>query len=170
MSANAIGRNRDVDLGLVGNIDTILAALTQAVAGRVWKDPEGRTAGWNTYVSSRAQAVEARLPRLMNDQLPIHPYRLAHEIDSFLTDRSIFIGDGGDVVTFAGNVIQPRDLGSGWIQDHSAPSVWEPASRWPQSSHTTTTTCSPYLVDGCIRDDGFRHSDRDSIQSSLQSR
>ena len=44
MSQNAIGRNRDVDLGLVGNIDTILAALTQAVAGRAWKDPEGRTA------------------------------------------------------------------------------------------------------------------------------
>jgi acetolactate synthase I/II/III large subunit len=111
MSQSAIGRNRDVDLGLVGNIDTILAALTQAVAGRAWKDPEGRTAWVEHLRELESKAVGARLPRLMNDQLPIHPYRLAHEIDSFLTDRSIFIGDGGDVVTFAGNVIQPKGPG-----------------------------------------------------------
>jgi acetolactate synthase I/II/III large subunit len=111
MSQNAIGRNRDVDLGLVGNIDTILAALTNAVAGRTWKDPEGRGAWVEHLRQLESTAVEARLPRLMNDQLPIHPYRLAHEIDGFLTERSIFIGDGGDVVTFAGNVIQPKGPG-----------------------------------------------------------
>jgi acetolactate synthase-1/2/3 large subunit len=111
MSASAIGKNRDVDLGLVGHIDTILAALTTAVSGRAWKDPDGRTAWVQHLREQETAAMQARMPRLMNDQLPIHPYRLAHEIDAFLTDRSIFVGDGGDVVTFAGNVVQPKGAG-----------------------------------------------------------
>ena len=36
---------------------------------------------------------------------------LAHEINQFLTEDSIFIGDGGDVVTFSGGVVQPKSPG-----------------------------------------------------------
>ena len=50
-------------------------------------------------------------PRLLSDASPIHPLRLAHEINQFLTENSIFIGDGGDVVTFSGGVIQPKAPG-----------------------------------------------------------
>jgi acetolactate synthase-1/2/3 large subunit len=51
------------------------------------------------------------MPKLRNDANPIHPYRLAYEIDQFLTENSIFVGDGGDVVTFAGNVVRPKGPG-----------------------------------------------------------
>ena len=57
------------------------------------------------------KAVEAQRPRLLSDASPIHPLRLAHEINQFLTEDSIFIGDGGDVVTFSGGVVQPKSPG-----------------------------------------------------------
>jgi signal peptidase I len=47
----------------------------------------------------------------MQESAPIHPLRLAHEINQFLTDNTLFIGDGGDVVTFSGGVVQPKGPG-----------------------------------------------------------
>lgn len=44
-------------------------------------------------------------------RLPIHPYRLVSEINDFLTEDSIYIGDGGDIVTFSGQVVQPKSPG-----------------------------------------------------------
>lgn len=106
-----VGRNRDITLGLVGDVGAILAAVTQAASGR----RDNGAAQRNEWVASlRARekaAVEARLPKLRTDASPIHPYRLAYEIDQFLTGNSIFIGDGGDVVTFAGNVVRPKAPG-----------------------------------------------------------
>ncbi len=34
-----------------------------------------------------------------------------HEINEFLTEDSIYIGDGGDIVTFSGQVVQPKSPG-----------------------------------------------------------
>ncbi|CAM5561109.1 hypothetical protein SFUMM280S_09765 [Streptomyces fumanus] len=44
-------------------------------------------------------------------RLPIHPYRLVSEINDFLTEDSVYIGDGGDIVTFSGQVVQPKAPG-----------------------------------------------------------
>ncbi|HTX55902.1 MAG TPA: thiamine pyrophosphate-binding protein [Candidatus Acidoferrales bacterium] len=109
MSYATVGRNRDIELGLVGDVGVILAAVTRAAA-------KGSTASarsaWVAHLREKEEAaVAARLPKLRSDARPIHPYRLAYEIDNFLTDNSIFVGDGGDVVTFAGNVVRPKAPG-----------------------------------------------------------
>jgi acetolactate synthase-1/2/3 large subunit len=65
----------------------------------------GATDGLASCASRRTKA------RLLSDASPIHPLRLAHEINQFLTENTIFIGDGGDVVTFSGGVIQPKSPG-----------------------------------------------------------
>lgn len=114
MGFTTVGRNRDVDLGLVGDVGAILRAVTAAAGplGAAQKDARNR---WIEQLRGQErQLVERRLPELRNDQNPIHPYRLAYEIDRFLTEESIFVGDGGDVVTFAGNVIQPKSPGA-WM-------------------------------------------------------
>ncbi|HTV92615.1 MAG TPA: thiamine pyrophosphate-binding protein [Verrucomicrobiae bacterium] len=110
MSYATVGRNRDVDLGLVGDVGVILAAVTHAAGAN-----KGAAAARNAWVAGLREkenaAIAARLPKLRSDARPIHPYRLAYEIDNFLTDNSIFVGDGGDVVTFAGNVVRPKGPG-----------------------------------------------------------
>jgi acetolactate synthase-1/2/3 large subunit len=110
-----VGKNRDIDLGIVGDAGAVLAAVTQAASGRV-------TAGLNADAAARKAWVEElravedaayqkRLPRQHSDACPIDPYRLVHEINEFLTEDSIYIGDGGDIVTFSGQVVQPKTPG-----------------------------------------------------------
>ncbi|BFO17139.1 hypothetical protein SHKM778_35270 [Streptomyces sp. KM77-8] len=65
----------------------------------------GRAAGGRADRAGEAAAATALR------RLPIHPYRLVSEINDFLTEDSIYIGDGGDIVTFSGQVVQPKSPG-----------------------------------------------------------
>ncbi len=109
MDYRTVGKNRDVDLGLVGDPGAILAAVTQASTGRVRKTD--RQAWFKELRAEEEAAYQKRLPRQLSDANPIHPLRLAHEINEFLTEDSIYIGDGGDIVTFSGGVVQPKSPG-----------------------------------------------------------
>ncbi len=111
MSYATVGKNRDISLGMVGDVGAILAAVLAATSGRNGNGAAGRKE-WVAMLRAKENAAyEARMPKLLNDANPIHPYRLAYEIDQFLTADSIFVGDGGDVVTFAGNVVRPKGPG-----------------------------------------------------------
>lgn len=106
-----VGKNRDVSLGLVGDAGAILAAVTQAASGRA-DDGARRREDWLCELREQERkAADAMRARLLSDARPIHPLRLAHELNQFITEETIFIGDGGDVVTFAGGVIQPKAPG-----------------------------------------------------------
>ncbi len=106
-----VGRNRDIELGLVGDAGVILDAVL-AAAGSGRETASDRRASWVASLRAEEERMEeSRLPRLLSDSQPIHPLRLAHELNQFLTPDTIFIGDGGDVVTFAGGVVQPQAPG-----------------------------------------------------------
>jgi acetolactate synthase-1/2/3 large subunit len=106
-----VGKNRDISLGLIGDCGAILAAVTQAASGRVDNGAAGRN-DWIAELRAEEERMEqARLPKLMSDASPIHPLRLAYEINEFLTENTVYIGDGGDVVTFSGGVVKPRSPG-----------------------------------------------------------
>ncbi len=111
MDYRTVGKNRDISLGLVGDVGAIMAAVTQAASGRVRNGATDRKV-WLEELRAEEERLEAaRLPKLLSDATPIHPLRLAHEINQFLTEDTIYIGDGGDVVTTAGGVVQPRRPG-----------------------------------------------------------
>ncbi|MDP9376645.1 MAG: thiamine pyrophosphate-binding protein [Actinomycetota bacterium] len=111
MSYATVGKNRDIDLGLVGDPGSILAAVAQATTGRSDNGGKGRDAWLEQLRGEEKRLQEERLPRLLKDTAPIHPLRLAHEINQALTDNTMYICDGGDVVTFAGGVVQPHGPG-----------------------------------------------------------
>jgi len=54
------------------------------------------------------------LPLFKSNDNPIHPYRLAYEINEFLTEDTIYIGDGGDIVTISAQAVEPRAPGN-WM-------------------------------------------------------
>jgi acetolactate synthase-1/2/3 large subunit len=111
MDYRTVGKNRDVSLGLVGDVGAILGAVTQAASGRIDKGTRDREPWLQTLRAEEKYLQEERLPRLLRDTAPIHPLRLAHELNQFLTEDSLYIGDGGDVVTFSGGVVQPKGPG-----------------------------------------------------------
>jgi acetolactate synthase-1/2/3 large subunit len=106
-----VGKNRDVDLGIVGDADLVLSSVTQAASGREDNGAMGRKVWLEELQAVEEKARQKRLEHLRSDDLPIHPYRLVSEINDFLTEDSIYIGDGGDVVTFSGQVVQPKSPG-----------------------------------------------------------
>ncbi|MFD9736839.1 thiamine pyrophosphate-binding protein [Umezawaea sp. NPDC059074] len=106
-----VGKNRDIDLGIVGDAGLVLSAVAAAATGRVDNGAVGRKAWLEELHGVEEQARQRRLPQLLSDASPIHPYRLVHEINEFLTEDSIYIGDGGDIVTFSGQVVQPKSPG-----------------------------------------------------------
>jgi acetolactate synthase-1/2/3 large subunit len=110
LSYATVGKNRDIDLGIVGDAGAVLSAVTAASSGRVAGAPDRK--GWIDELRAFEDAAyEKRLPRQHSDASPIDPYRLVHEINEFLTEDSIYIGDGGDIVTFSGQVVQPKSPG-----------------------------------------------------------
>ncbi len=103
-----VGRNRDVALGLVGDAAVILEGVRQALSGRLPGKAADRRRWMEQLRQEEVKLEGARLSKLTSDAVPIHPLRLAHELNCFLTDDTIYIGDGGDVVTTAGQVVQPH--------------------------------------------------------------
>ncbi len=111
MDYRTVGKNRDVSLGLVGDIRLVLEAVAQAASGRLGNGAAERKGWLEELREQEERLIAARMPKLLSDAEPIHPLRLAHEINQFLSEDSVYIGDGGDVVTYAGGVVQPRGPG-----------------------------------------------------------
>lgn len=105
-----LGHNRDVDLGICGDAAAVLAQLTDAVGSQGSKSDDWLRALREVEEKSASQAAAG----LNSDQVPIHPLRLCKEINDFLTEDTIFIGDGGDIVTMSASVIRTHKPGH-WL-------------------------------------------------------
>ena len=110
-----VGKNRDITLGLAGDPGAILAAVSQAVTGRVDNGARQQRQKWMAELREiEANKLEKLMPMFTTDQNPIHPYRLAYEINEFLGEDTIYIGDGGDIVTISAQAVRPRNPGQ-WM-------------------------------------------------------
>ncbi len=115
MGYNTVGKNRDVDLGLCGDPGAILAAVEQAASGRIDKSAQDERKQWMAKLrAAEAVALEKLMPLFTSDRNPIHPYRLAWEINEFLGEDTIYIGDGGDIVTISAQAVRSRGPGQ-WM-------------------------------------------------------
>ena len=109
---NIVGKNRNIDLGIAGDPGAVCRAVLQAAGGRLKNDKRQARKEWMKLLSDAEDAALQKLmPMFTSDQSPIHPYRVAYEINEFLTDDTIYIGDGGDVVTISAQAVRPRSPG-----------------------------------------------------------
>jgi acetolactate synthase-1/2/3 large subunit len=109
-----VGKNRDISLGLAGDPGAILAAALQAATGRSDNGAKGRQGWLDGLRAEEAEKTEKLMPMFLSNSNPIHPYRLAWEINEFLSEDTIYIGDGGDIVTISAQAVQPRGPGN-WM-------------------------------------------------------
>ena len=104
-----LGHNRDIDIGIQGDVKAVLAQLTAAVSHA------GETTSWcDELCRIENELSEKDKPFVYSDATPIHPLRLAREINEFMREDAIFIADGGDVVTMSASVITPCEPGH-WL-------------------------------------------------------
>ena len=110
-----VGKNRDIDLGIAGDPGAVLAAVAQAASGALNSSARQKRREWMKHLRDiEAKKLEKLMPMFTTDQNPIHPYRLAYEINQFLGDDTIYIGDGGDIVTISAQAVRPRKPGQ-WM-------------------------------------------------------
>ncbi len=111
MDYRTVGKNRDISLGLAGDVGAILKALTDATTGRADNGAAGREGWLDELRAAEAAATDKLMGMFKSDKTPINPYRVAWELNEFLTEDTIYVGDGGDVVTITAQVVQPRSPG-----------------------------------------------------------
>jgi len=100
--AAELGRNRPLEVGLVGHIGRVLDQLLDAVPG----DMASRVDAWRRQVAERELDGRDKLvAEAASDDSPVSHYRLAAEIAKVVTPDTIVIGDGGDVVGCASKFV-----------------------------------------------------------------
>jgi acetolactate synthase I/II/III large subunit len=110
VEAEEIGRTRNVQLGLAGDVRETVRAIIERARGQQFRDHEP----WIAALCAARDAV-----RHVADDVwaqnggPIHQVRLMREIADFVTGEDIIIADGGDT--------------SGWIAEQT---IIESAGRW----------------------------------------
>jgi thiamine pyrophosphate-dependent acetolactate synthase large subunit-like protein len=61
---------------------------------------------WLEYIRTEERRALERDAALMNsDAVPVHPMRLCREIRDFIDEDTTVVGDGGDIVSYGGRVI-----------------------------------------------------------------
>lgn len=102
-------KHRPAEAALYGDLRASVAALATAAAGI----PE-RTQ-WVAHLRESEAAARARDAAMtQSDSSPVHPARLVAEVDRYCDPDSIFVGDGGDFVSFAGRLIERSKPGL-WV-------------------------------------------------------
>ena len=109
-----IGRNRSVDLAVVSDVRELLKAANRIIREKKMSRPfRQQFAGW---VSALEQAdEEGKTPAKsdwQSENIPIHPMRLAHEINRFMDrEDDIVVADGGDTQVWMGITRTVRNSG-----------------------------------------------------------
>ena len=107
-----IGRNRDVDVGIVGDTSLVMEGLMESVEERGGlRDLEE---WWETVRDLEDQKWEPMREQMTSDDEPINPLRLCAEVNKFLKDDTVVIGDGGDFVATAAYTLEVSGLGN-WM-------------------------------------------------------
>ena len=99
ISDEEIGRNRPVDVGIVGDAKMVLRQLINEGCDAFHRRKE---LPWvDTLRSYEKRAQEKSQALLNNDQTPIHPLRLCKEVRDFMDRDAIIVVDGHETLNFA---------------------------------------------------------------------
>ena len=99
LAGEDIGVNRGAAVGLVGDVGLSMSQLTAAT-------PQLAEGDWLAYIRTEERNALGRDEAAMNsDAVPVHPMRLCREIRDFIDEDTTVVGDGGDIVSYGGRVI-----------------------------------------------------------------
>ncbi|HEY7417056.1 MAG TPA: thiamine pyrophosphate-binding protein, partial [Ktedonobacteraceae bacterium] len=94
-----VGVNRGATAALVGDVGLSMHQLAEAIDQLHHEE-------WLRYIRDEEQRSMERDSAASNsDAVPIHPMRFCREIRDFIDDKTTVIGDGGDIVSYGGRVI-----------------------------------------------------------------
>jgi acetolactate synthase-1/2/3 large subunit len=94
-----IGRNRTIDVGIVGDARAVLRQLIEA-GRKAFATPISLP--WVDDLRQASQANEQKAEALLHtDTVPIHPLRLCKEVRDFMDRDAIIVVDGHEILNYA---------------------------------------------------------------------
>ncbi len=105
IEAEEIGRNRSVDLGIAGDVRALLEELNRLIEARgIGEALRSRFQGWvETVRKADTDGKAPTQPLWESAAVPIHPLRLAREVDTLMDrEEDIVVADGGDTQVWMG--------------------------------------------------------------------
>jgi len=106
--ANELNHNRTADVAITANARLILEALSEGLQGI-------RFDNWLSEMRAEEDKRSAKQESWTQiDGSPVNHFRFAAEINKFVDEETIIIGDGGDIVSACANVINVTQPGQ-WL-------------------------------------------------------
>jgi acetolactate synthase-1/2/3 large subunit len=106
LAPEELNRNRVADLPIQADATAALGALAAALPAPVPVRP------WLEEARARHEGARARLARdAASDARPIHPLRLCREVAGAAPPGTVFVLDGGDVLSFGRLAVEPDGPG-----------------------------------------------------------
>ncbi len=97
IAAEEIGTNVPAEVALVGDGKAVANQLNRALDNRQWFFPAD--APWRATLREKAQAnADAVAPMVADDSAPMNYYRAYRDIESWLPDDAIIIGEGANTM------------------------------------------------------------------------
>jgi acetolactate synthase-1/2/3 large subunit len=99
LAGEDVGVNRGAQAALVGDVGLSMSQLAQGTR----QLPAGE---WLAAIRAQEEKGNERDSAALNsDAVPIHPLRFCREIRDFIDEETTVVGDGGDIVSYAGRII-----------------------------------------------------------------
>jgi len=106
---SVIGRNRGVDVGIVGDVSEVASQLADEAAKHSWKELD-----WLDTLESEQETQRKELAELAIEETPMHASYVHQSVAQYLTDEDILVFDGGDFCHFGRAFYQSNSHNSWW--------------------------------------------------------
>lgn len=114
IEASEMGRNRHIEVGMVGDAGAVLRQMTEELRQRYGgRQGSAWAAECRDLVTGRRKRLE---PELTSNAVPIHPLRLCQEIADFASREATLVLDGGDIAVWGAMAL--KCYGPGRLMDN----------------------------------------------------
>ncbi len=104
-----VGRNRGVDVGIVGDVAWVVEQLTQEARKHTWRERP-----WLNRLRGEREAQAEWLEGLSTPKTPMHAMYVHKEVARLLGPEDFLVFDGGDYCHF-GRAYHGANRGGGWM-------------------------------------------------------
>ncbi|MFX1452902.1 MAG: thiamine pyrophosphate-binding protein, partial [Promethearchaeota archaeon] len=99
---NEIGKNRPIEVGIVGDCKAVIIQLLNEMEKSLPKNKITEWSEWNTYLQELCKnQLDTNLKIIDYKKLPMKPERLVYEIFNNIPEDAQIVLDGGDIVVFS---------------------------------------------------------------------
>lgn len=101
-----IGKNRPVDVGIIGDAKAVIIQLLNGMEEKLPKDKVTEWSEWNEYLQTAQENDKNIIQRLLkSNKIPMKPERFIVEVLEFIPPETQLVINGGDIAIFTYGLI-----------------------------------------------------------------